>query len=230
MTTKEFVENFYLEKLHILNSSFTTETEFKTYVSTKIQELNLDEIQNEKLKNIISNVLNDAFYAILLGLDGSGNIGNSKQEVFKIFDESENLISDCGDLEGYAYEYFHASELETENSSCDFIAELFFKSDESGGRKTYAKSGYRPQIEFNFDSYKTSGQQIYIGTNYAFPGDIVNAEITLLSSEYFEGKLQVEKGFKFYEGSSIIGTGKILKLVNKKLEKDICQSSRRLRS
>ena len=123
MTTKEFVENFYLEKLHILNSSFTTETEFKTYVSTKIQELNLDEIQNEKLKNIISNVLNDAFYAILLGLDGSGNIGNSKQEVFKIFDESENLISDCGDLEGYAYEYFHASELETENSSCDFIAE-----------------------------------------------------------------------------------------------------------
>ena len=221
MTTKEFVENFYLEKLNILNSSFTTETKFKTYVSTKIHELNLDEIQNEKLKNIISNVLNDAFYAILLGLDGSANIGNSKQEVFKIFDERENLISECGDLEGYAYEYFHASKLETENSSCDFIAELFFKSDESGGRKTYVKSGYRPHIEFNFDNYKTSGQQIYIGTNYAFPGDIVNAEITLLSSEYFEGKLQVDKSFNFYEGSNIIGTGKILKLVNKKLEKDI---------
>ncbi|WP_317167589.1 hypothetical protein [Chryseobacterium sp. c4a] len=39
-------------------------------------------------------------------MDGSASIGDS-QESFKIYDENEQLISECGDLEGYAYEYFH---------------------------------------------------------------------------------------------------------------------------
>lgn len=50
--------------------------------------------------------MTDTFYTILLGLDGSASIGNS-QESFKIFDEDDNLISEGGDLEGFAYEYFH---------------------------------------------------------------------------------------------------------------------------
>ncbi len=45
-------------------------------------------------------------YTILLGLDGSASIGNA-QESFKIFDEDDNLISEGGDLEGIAHEYFH---------------------------------------------------------------------------------------------------------------------------
>jgi hypothetical protein len=50
--------------------------------------------------------LTDSFYTILLGLDGSASIGDS-QESLKIYDENNNLISDGGNLEGYAYEYFH---------------------------------------------------------------------------------------------------------------------------
>lgn len=50
--------------------------------------------------------MTDTFYTILLGLDGSASIGDS-QESFKIFDEDNNLISGSGDLEGFAYEYFH---------------------------------------------------------------------------------------------------------------------------
>ncbi|UHO39961.1 hypothetical protein H5J24_08045 [Chryseobacterium capnotolerans] len=106
MTTEEFVKNFYLEKQNILHSAFENESEHKTLVSTKIEELNLDEIQTEKLKSIISNLLTDTFYTLLLGLDGSASIGNS-QESFKIYDEEDHLISECGDLEGYAYKYFH---------------------------------------------------------------------------------------------------------------------------
>ena len=106
MTTEEFVKNFYLEKQNILHSAFENESEHKTLVSTKIEELNLDEIQTEKLKSIISNLLTDTFYTLLLGLDGSASIGNS-QESFKIYDEEDHLISEGGDLEGYAYEYFH---------------------------------------------------------------------------------------------------------------------------
>jgi hypothetical protein len=106
MTTEEFVKNFYLEKQEILRSAFENQSENKTLVSTKIAKLNLNEAQIEQLKNIISNLLTDIFYTILLGLDGSASIGGSQQS-FKIYDEEEQLISDNGDLEGYAYEYFH---------------------------------------------------------------------------------------------------------------------------
>ena len=50
-------------------------------------------------------LLNDVFYSILLGLDGECSIGNT-QQTYKIYDEDGNLISDCGELELSAYEYF----------------------------------------------------------------------------------------------------------------------------
>jgi len=218
MTAEEFVKNFYFEKQNIINSSFDIDSERRTLVSTKIEELNLEEIENEKLKKIISYLLDDTFYTILLGLDGSANIGNS-QETFKIFDEEDNLISESGDLEGHAYEYFHENKFETENSKCDFIAQIHFKKEAEGGRNHYVKSDYRCQMGFNFDEYKTSARQIYIGTDYAFPGDIVNAKIDILSQEYFHEKLKCGMGFKLYEGLQLIGTGKIIKIVNKKLNK-----------
>lgn len=106
MTTEEFVKNFYEEKQNILNSCFDYQSEYRSLVSTKIEELNLNEHQTNKLKNIISSILTDTFYTILLGLDGSASIGGT-QESFKIYDEENNLISESGDLEGVAYEYFH---------------------------------------------------------------------------------------------------------------------------
>lgn len=104
MSPEEFVKNFYLEKQNILRSSFDDQSENVT--SIKIKELELNQIQVEKLKEIVSNLLTDTFYTILLGLDGSANIGTT-QESFKIYDEENNLISEGGDLEGYAYDYFH---------------------------------------------------------------------------------------------------------------------------
>lgn len=218
MTPEEFVKNFYLEKQNIFNSCFDTQSEHRTFVSTKIEELNLNDIETEKLKKIISYLLDDTFYTILLGLDGSASIGDS-QESLKIYDEEDNLISEGGDLEGYAYEYFHENKLETENSKCDFIAKIHFKKENEGGRKNYVKSDYRCQLVFNFDNYKTSARQIYIGTDYAFPGDMVNAEIDILSQAYFHAKLKAGMGFKLYENLQIIGTGKIIKIVNEKLIK-----------
>jgi hypothetical protein len=218
MNAEEFVKNFYLEKQKILNLCFDSQSDHRNIVSKKIEELNLDEIQNEKLKKIISNLLDDAFYTILLGLDGSASIANI-QETFKIYNEENNLISDCGDLEGFSYEYFHENKLETENSKCDFTAQIHFNNESEGGRTTYVKSNYRSQLVFNFDDYQTSARQIYIGTDYAFPGDTLNAEIDLVSQEYFYGKLKAGMGFKLYEGSQLIGTGAILKIINLKLTK-----------
>src|SRR6218665_1204222 len=95
-----------------------------------------------------------------------------------------------------------------------FIALLQYKSTEEGGRKTAASSGYRPHIKFSFDEYMTSGMQLFIGTEFVLPGESVSAAISILSFEYFEGKLYEGLEFDFREGARIIGTGKITEIVN----------------
>lgn len=108
----------------------------------------------------------------------------------------------------------------------DFIAELEFLTAEQGGRKGYAKSGYRPHIEFeNYSEYLTSGQQTYIGKDIVEPGEKIKAEIVILSTEYFNKRLYENMKFQFCEGSRTIGFGKIIEIVNTdlKCEADIDQ-------
>jgi len=88
MTSDEFAKNFYIEKLNFLKSCF-----------------------EEQLKEVIDTLLTDIFYSILLGLDGERSIGNT-QQTYKIYDEEGNLISNCGELEASAYEYFHGGKYE----------------------------------------------------------------------------------------------------------------------
>ena len=101
----------------------------------------------------------------------------------------------------------------------DFIANLKYFTTEEGGRVTPAKSGYRPQLHFAFESIITSGQQIFLDREWVCPGENINAEITMPSPQFFENKLFEGLQFKFCEGAKIIGTGTILKIVNKKLIK-----------
>ncbi|WP_298549293.1 hypothetical protein [uncultured Aquimarina sp.] len=100
-----------------------------------------------------------------------------------------------------------------------FIAELKYRSTEQGGRKTPAASGYRPQVKFDFEEMQTSGNQKFIGTELVYPGEIVIAEITVLSPQLFEGKLEIGMEFEFREGPRVIGTGKIMEVANKTLER-----------
>ena len=51
-----------------------------------------------------------------------------------------------------------------------------------------------------------------------FPGDTVTAEIQLLSPDIFENKLIEGMDFEFREGSRIIGTGEIKKIINERLK------------
>lgn len=96
----------------------------------------------------------------------------------------------------------------------DFIAELHYRKAEEGGRQTPAKSGYRPQVKFPFDKMQTSGQQKFIGKDIAYPGDIVKAEIAITSTEHLKRRLNVGLQFEFREGDRIIGTGRILEIIN----------------
>ena len=111
MTSDEFVKNFYLEKLNILNSCFHQQLQYPSAVNAKIKEMALSNTQQEQLKDVIDTLLTDVFYSLLLGLDGENSIGNT-QQTYKIYDEDGNLISNCGELEVSAYEYFHEGKYE----------------------------------------------------------------------------------------------------------------------
>ncbi len=108
---------------------------------------------------------------------------------------------------------------EQEFNKTDFIAKLSYRTTDEGGRKTPAKSGYRPQVKFDFAEMQTSGQQTFIDKDTVFPGDTVDAKIKILTPDYFAGCLTEGMVFEFREGSKIIGTGEIKYIVNDKLEK-----------
>ena len=103
--------------------------------------------------------------------------------------------------------------------SPDFVAVLDYLSTEDGGRSAPALSGYRPGLKFEFTQMQTSGQQIFLDTDIVYPGESVIAEITLASSGFFNGYLSVGMKFDFRESAKIIGTGEILEILNKDLEK-----------
>ena len=99
----------------------------------------------------------------------------------------------------------------------DFRAKLKYRKE--GGRTTPVSSGYRPHIEFEgIPEVLTSGQQIFIDKEEVNPGDIVIADITILSYEYMKGKLKKGHKFIFCEGSRKIGDGEIIEIINKDLE------------
>lgn len=108
---------------------------------------------------------------------------------------------------------------EQQKQSIDFIADLKYLTTEEGGRQAPAFSGYRPQIKFDFDEMQTSGQQTFLNKDTVYPGDIVEAAIRIISVEHFENTLTKGMAFEFREGSKIIGTGKIIGILNEKLKK-----------
>jgi translation elongation factor EF-Tu-like GTPase len=99
-----------------------------------------------------------------------------------------------------------------------FTAIIQFRTTKEGGRSGPAKSGYRPQIKFAFTKYQTSGQQNFIGKDIVEPGDLVNAEIRLLSPHFFNFSLSEGMEFEVREGHKIVATGKILQILNDKLK------------
>ena len=105
MTSEEFVKAFYSEKQNFLKEYLSENSE--TEVGQLIMSLNLTEQQNEIMKKILDSSLTDIFYNILLGLDGCASIGGT-QEMYDLKDENGNQLS--GEIEGYAYKYFHESD------------------------------------------------------------------------------------------------------------------------
>jgi len=214
MTADEFAKGFYLERQFLIDTYFNANS--KTEVSDLIQSLDLNDKKTERLRQILNGALRDTFYTILLGLDGEASIGHN-QIMYKLFDEENNELTAGGEIEVFAYEYFHNNKFEIDKGDADFIATLQYLPTEQGGRQTPAFSGYRPQIKFEFADMQTSGQQTFINRKIVYPGDTVEAEIKIISVDYFAGQLKEKMKFDFREGSTILGTGQIKYILNDKL-------------
>lgn len=106
MTPEAFAKAFSDEKRQLLNDYFASENE--TAVAVEIEKMDLDAGQKEQLKKVIEMVLDDTFYTVLLGLDGSAAIGGI-QQAYTLFDETGTRIGNSGEIEAAAYEQFHQS-------------------------------------------------------------------------------------------------------------------------
>ncbi len=104
MNTEELVKAFYIEKQDFLKEYLSDNPE--TEVGQLIKSLNLTKEQSVIMERVLNSALTDVFYTILLGLDGCASIGGI-QEMYELKDENGNQLS--GEIEGYAYEYFHES-------------------------------------------------------------------------------------------------------------------------
>ena len=60
------------------------------------------------LRDIVDGVLTDAWYTLLLALDGAASLGGVQQE-YDLRDETGAKISGDGELEAAAYDHFQES-------------------------------------------------------------------------------------------------------------------------
>ncbi len=101
--------------------------------------------------------------------------------------------------------------------SPDFVAKLSYKTTEQGGRRGPARSGYHPQVKFEFSELQTSTVQVFRDREWTYPGDVVVAEMQMVGRDYFAGKLDVGMRFEVREGVRVTALGEILEICNKSL-------------
>lgn len=103
MNSDEFVRIWKDQKDELLENSLNPNN--GSAVAEYINKMKLSSNQKDLLNMALDQLLTDTFYTLLLGLDGCAAIGGTQQS-YKIYDENNNLISTCGDLEVAAYEQF----------------------------------------------------------------------------------------------------------------------------
>lgn len=103
MTGEQFVKLCFDEKESILKEYFDENT--STEVGVRIRLLLSEGASRDALYEMVSLVLNETYYSLLLALDGEASLGGT-QMCYKIYDAEENLLNECGEIESAAFEYF----------------------------------------------------------------------------------------------------------------------------
>lgn len=103
MDAHEFARICRAEKDSLVRIYFDTESE--TAVGSQIRSLALADSDLATLRKIMDGALSDAYYTLLLALDGAASL-DGNQQYYDLRDETGSRISGDGELEAAAYEHF----------------------------------------------------------------------------------------------------------------------------
>jgi hypothetical protein len=103
MTGEQFVKLCFTEKESILKEYFDENT--STEVGERLRSLVADGTGKDELYDLVSLILSETYYSLLMALDGEASLGGT-QMTYQIFDEEQNLLNECGEIEAAAFEYF----------------------------------------------------------------------------------------------------------------------------
>jgi hypothetical protein len=107
MTIEQFVDCCAKERASLLATYLTPGS--ASQVAADIETLRLSDEQKRLMERIVGGILTDAFYTLLLGLDGAASIGGV-QEVYDLRASDGTRLTGIGELEALAYERFHGSQ------------------------------------------------------------------------------------------------------------------------
>jgi translation elongation factor EF-Tu-like GTPase len=93
----------------------------------------------------------------------------------------------------------------------DIEARITFLTSDQGGRRTPARTGYLPQ--FSYDGQDWDAIQTYPDRETVNPGETVTAYLAFLSPEQHKGKLYPGKEFQVREGTRVVATGIVTKIL-----------------
>lgn len=103
MTAEEFVNVVKVDKDDTLATYFSDNEE--SLVGNLIKDIIKCGVAKEKVYQLISQVLNENCYKLLLALDGEASLGNT-QITYKLYDEDDNELTGSGEIESTAFELF----------------------------------------------------------------------------------------------------------------------------
>lgn len=90
-------------------------------------------------------------------------------------------------------------------------AEIYYLTEDEGGRKTAVKSGYRGQFYYNGKDW--DAPQEFINKEICELGESVKVYLQTLSSDFHVGKFKINQEFEIREGNKTVGKGKITKIL-----------------
>lgn len=108
MTAQEFAQALKDEKEGMLSSYFGRG---ESPAGTLLKNLGAPAADEKVLRGFLDGVLTDAFYTMLLGLDGETALGRSGQQAYKLSLSDGSVVSEGnGELSNSAYTVFYGEE------------------------------------------------------------------------------------------------------------------------
>lgn len=96
----------------------------------------------------------------------------------------------------------------------DFIAKLHFKPIGKEPAYVFVGSKFRDALKFDIDKMAT-GCFVTLSDDYVLSGDVVDAELSIIATPYFKGRLFVGAKFRLIERKPV--EGEIVRIINKDL-------------